>query len=75
MFANLAARELLRIQNAGGPLVSTTRCPQVPEAVDESLFGGLNGEAAYETGGARDRFLARAHPPLDPAPRTARGWP
>ena len=26
------------------------------EAVDESLFGGIDGEAAYETGGAQDRF-------------------
>ncbi len=56
VFANTAARDLLRIQGEGAPLVSAIRHPRVLEAVDESLFGGLHGEAAYETGGAQDRF-------------------
>jgi two-component system, OmpR family, phosphate regulon sensor histidine kinase PhoR len=72
VFANLAARELLRIQAAGGPLVSAIRHPQVLEAVDESLFGGLNGEATYETGGAQDRFWRVLTRPLAPAADRAR---
>jgi two-component system phosphate regulon sensor histidine kinase PhoR len=72
VFANAAARDLLRIQAAGGPLVSTIRHPQVLEAVDESLFGGLNGEAAYETGGAQDRFWRVLTRPLARAADGAR---
>jgi two-component system phosphate regulon sensor histidine kinase PhoR len=72
VFANLAARELLRIQTAGGPLVSAIRHPEVLEAVDESLFGNLNGEAAYETGGAQDRFWRVRTRPLAPAADGAR---
>src|SRR5580704_15149131 len=67
VFANLAARDLLRIQTAGGPLVSAIRHPLVLEAVDESLFGGLNGEATYETGGAQDRFWRVRTRPLAPS--------
>ena len=58
---------MLRIQAAGGPLVSAIRHPEVLEAVDESLFGGLNGEATYETGGAQDRFWRVRTRPLAPA--------
>jgi two-component system phosphate regulon sensor histidine kinase PhoR len=72
MFANLAAREFLRIAATGGPLVSAIRHPQVLEAVDESLFGGLNGEAAYETGGAQDRFWRVLTRPLAHAADGAR---
>jgi two-component system phosphate regulon sensor histidine kinase PhoR len=68
VFANLAARELLRIQGEGAPLVSAIRHPRVLEAVDESLFGGLNGEAAYETGGAQDRFWRVLTRPLESTP-------
>ncbi len=67
VFANAAARELLRIQGEGAPLVSAIRHPRVLEAVDESLFGGLHGEAAYETGGAQDRFWRVLTRPLAPA--------
>ena len=72
VFANAAARELLRIQGEGAPLVSAIRHPRVLEAVDESLFGGLNGEAAYETGGAQDRFWRVLTRPLAPAEDGAR---
>jgi two-component system phosphate regulon sensor histidine kinase PhoR len=72
VFANPAARELLRIQAEGVPLVSAIRHPRVLEAVDESLFGNLPGEAAYETGGAQDRFWRVLTRPLDPAPDGAR---
>jgi two-component system phosphate regulon sensor histidine kinase PhoR len=66
-FANVAARELLRIQTEGAALVSAIRHPRVLEAVDESLFGGLPGEATYETGGAQDRFWRVMTRPLPPA--------
>ena len=56
VFANAAARDLLRIQTEGGPLVAAIRHPRVLEAVDEALFGGLSGEASWEAGGAQDRF-------------------
>jgi two-component system, OmpR family, phosphate regulon sensor histidine kinase PhoR len=72
VFANPAARELLRIQSEGVPLVSAIRHPRVLEAVDESLFGRLPGEAAYETGGAQDRYWRVLTRPLDPAPDGAR---
>jgi two-component system phosphate regulon sensor histidine kinase PhoR len=72
VFANAAARELLRIQTEGGPLVSAIRHPRVLEAVDESLFGGLDGEASWETGGAQDRFWRVLTRPLADAPDGAR---
>ena len=72
VFANPAARELLRIHTEGAPLVSAIRHPRVLEAVDESLFGGLAGEASYETGGAQDRFWRVLTRPLENAPDGAR---
>jgi two-component system phosphate regulon sensor histidine kinase PhoR len=72
VFANKAARELLRIQSEGGPLVSAIRNPRVLEAVDESLFGRQNGEAAWETGGAQDRFWRVLTRPLEDARDGAR---
>ena len=65
VFANASAREVLRIVSLGGALVSAIRHPQVLEAVDESLFQGLAGEAAYETGGAQDRFWRVLTRPLE----------
>ena len=67
-FANLAARDLLRIQNEGVSLVSAIRHPRVLEAVDESLFGHMPGEATYESGGAQDRFWRILTRPLPEAP-------
>ncbi|QUD86577.1 ATP-binding protein [Phenylobacterium montanum] len=64
-FANRAARELLRIQGEGAPLVSSIRNPRVLEAVEESLFGRLEGEAAYEAGGAQDRYWRVSTRPLE----------
>ena len=72
VFANAAARELLRIQTEGGPLVSAIRHPRVLEAVDEALFGAHNGEASWETGGAQDRFWRVLTRPLAPAADGAR---
>ena len=67
-FANRAARELLRLQGEGAPLVSAIRHPRVLEAVDETLFGRLQGEAAYETGGAQDRYWRVITRPLELLP-------
>ena len=72
IYANVAARELLRIQGEGTPLVSAIRHPRVLEAVDESLFGNIHGEAAYETGGAQDRFWRVRTQPLARAKDGAR---
>ena len=55
-FANAAARTLLRIPREGALLLSAIRRPEVLEAVDESLFGGVNASVSFETGGAQDRF-------------------
>jgi two-component system phosphate regulon sensor histidine kinase PhoR len=63
VFANLAARELLRLQWASGPLVSAVRDPEVLEAIDEALFGRMDGRAAFESVGAQDRhWLALTRP-------------
>jgi two-component system phosphate regulon sensor histidine kinase PhoR len=72
VFANAAARELLRIQTGGGPLVSAIRHPRVLEAVDEALFSGHAGEASWETGGAQDRFWRVLTRPLAAAADGAR---
>ncbi len=72
IYANPAARELLRIQGESATLVSAIRHPRVLEAVDESLFGAISGEAAYETGGAQDRFWRVRTRPLAPARDGAR---
>ena len=69
VFANAAARELLRIPREGGLLLSAIRRPEVLEAVDESLFGRVDAATAFETGGAQDRFwrvLARPLPENKP---------
>ncbi len=56
VFANAAARALLRIPRDGALLLSAIRRPEVLEAVDEALFGGVSGTVSFETGGAQDRF-------------------
>ena len=71
-FANQAARDLLRIQGENASLVSAIRHPRVLEAADESLFGGVAAEAAYETGGAQDRYWRVLTRPLEPAADGAR---
>jgi two-component system phosphate regulon sensor histidine kinase PhoR len=63
VFANAAARELFRIQRDGVLLVTAVRNPQVLEAVDEALFGGIERAVEYETGGAQGRsWIAYARP-------------
>jgi len=54
--ANAAARELFRLDGAGGGLlVSVIRDPKVLEAVDEALFGGFSSTVDYVGGGAQER--------------------
>ena len=55
VFANAAARELFKLQPRGGLLVSAMRSPQVLEAVDESLFGGVRRSVDYVGGGTQAR--------------------
>ena len=63
LFANAAARDLFKIQHAGALLVTAVRHPRVLEAVDEALFGGIEGVAEFETGGVQGRsWLAYARP-------------
>lgn len=63
LFANAAARELFKIQHQGALLVTAVRNPRVLEAVDEALFGGVEGVVEFETGGAQGRsWLAYARP-------------
>jgi len=57
VMVNLAGREVLKIQREAGLLVTAIRDPDVLEAVDEALFGGLEGEALYEPGGSQERIF------------------
>ena len=66
VFANAAARALLRIQRPEGPLTTAIRTPEVLDAVDLALFGRTLGEAVYEVRGVQDRsWRARAVPLVD----------
>ncbi|MDP8917138.1 MAG: ATP-binding protein, partial [Pseudomonadota bacterium] len=67
LFANAAARDLLRIPREGALLVAALRHPEVLEAVDESLFGGLVRTSAWESGGAQDRVWRAWSAPLAPS--------
>ena len=63
LFANAAARELLRIQRSTGPLTTAIRAPEVLAAVDEALFERVTGHAVYQSGGVQDRvWRVRAEP-------------
>lgn len=71
LFANAAARDLFKIQHQGALLVTAVRNPRVLEAVDEALFGGVEGVVEFETGGAQGRaWLAYARPLKEGAGRS-----
>lgn len=72
LFANAAARELFKIQHPGQLLVTAVRNPKVLEAVDEALFGGLEGSVEFETGGAQGRAWLAHVRPLKEAPGRSR---
>jgi two-component system phosphate regulon sensor histidine kinase PhoR len=71
-FANAAARAFLRIPREGSSLLTALRDPEVLEIVDEALFGRVEATAAYETGGAQDRFWRAWSRPLPPDGRDGR---
>lgn len=64
IFANAAARELLRIERGEGLLVNAIRDPDVLDAVDRALFVGQDAECVYEAGGAQSRTLRTYARPL-----------
>jgi len=74
LFANAAARTLLRIQRPEGPLTTAMRTPEVLDAVDESLFGGAPSEAVYEVRGVQDRYWRARAVPLSGEPGTSEAW-
>jgi two-component system phosphate regulon sensor histidine kinase PhoR len=65
LFANAAARELLRIQRPEGPLSTAIRAPEVLAAVDEALFNQVTGHALYQSGGVQDRVWRTRATPLE----------
>ena len=71
LFANAAARDLFKIQHQGALLVTAVRNPRVLEAVDEALFGNVEGVVEFETGGTQGRaWLAHARPLKESAGRS-----
>jgi two-component system phosphate regulon sensor histidine kinase PhoR len=64
VFANSAARQLLRIERGEGLLVGAIRAPEVLDAVDLALFGARDAETVYETTGAQPRVLKAYARPL-----------
>ncbi len=65
LFANAAARELLRIQRPDGLLTTVIRAPDILDAVDDALYNAKAGEAAYQLRGPQDRFWRARVLPLD----------
>jgi two-component system phosphate regulon sensor histidine kinase PhoR len=64
IFANAAARELLRIDRPEGLLVNAIRDPDVLDAVDQALFAARDAECGYEAGGVQTRTLRAYARPL-----------
>ena len=73
IFANAAARELLRIPQSGALVVSAIRQPEVLEAIDESLFGSISAETLYEPRGVQERVWRVRTVPLPGRRPTALG--
>jgi two-component system phosphate regulon sensor histidine kinase PhoR len=65
LFANAAARELLRIQRPEGPLTTAIRAPEVLAAIDEALFEHVVGHSLYQAGGVQDRVWRVRVEPLE----------
>jgi two-component system phosphate regulon sensor histidine kinase PhoR len=64
IFANAAARDLLRIDRPEGLLVNAIRDPEVLDAVDQAVFAARDAECVYESGGAQTRTLRACARPL-----------
>ena len=74
VYANTAARELLRIQRPQAALTTAIRAPEVLDAVDVALFDGAPSHADYVVRGVQDRFWRASALPLaqpDGAPKLA----
>jgi two-component system phosphate regulon sensor histidine kinase PhoR len=65
LFANGAARDLLRIQRPDGLLTTVIRAPDILDAVDDALYNDKSGEAAYQLRGPQDRVWRARVSPLD----------
>ena len=72
IFANAAARDLLRITADEGMLLSAIRDPEVLGAVDKALFDELDADVVYETTAAQSRNLRVQARPLGSAADGAR---
>ena len=64
LFANAAARELLRLQRQDGLLAASIRNPMVLEALEEALYGRIEASAVFDEGGARERTWRATAKPL-----------
>ena len=64
VFANAAARDLLRLQRSGGLMAAHIRNPRVLETLEEALHGRIEAEAAFEEGGALERVWRAIAKPL-----------
>ncbi len=56
VFANAAARTLLRVQDVPTPLVNLIRQPELLAAVDDALTDARDRDVAYEALGAQTRY-------------------
>jgi len=64
VFANAAARELLRLAAGEGMLLSAVRDPEILAAVDKALFEGVEAAVVHETTAAQPRSLRVLARPL-----------
>ena len=64
--ANAAARTLFRPAATPVLLVSVLRDPEVLFALDEALFGGVEGRCAFTSGAAQERVFQALARPLEP---------
>ena len=64
VFANAAARELLRLAAGEGMLLSAVRDPEILAAVDKALFEAADAEVVHETTAAQPRSLRVLARPL-----------
>ena len=67
VFANPAARDLLRLPAPEGRLLSALRHPVVLEVIDEALFARRDANSVWEQGGPRYRCWRVNARPLDDA--------
>ena len=66
LLANRAAREMFRIRSDGAALISAIRTPELLEAIDEALYGGMEAVVDYQSGDNQVRFFSVYARPLAP---------